>query len=252
MRNTIYGALLLFIATPVEARDEYAIEIAASDGQTVKWLDGTATVEGAKPRTTVILANRGIELPGRPSTFTIVVVNKGEQPLTFGPDNVSVEIEGGERITMMDPASLDTKLRRDIKRRKALAALGGAFSAQGANGYTSGNYSYSGTTSSGGHVTGSGTYSGYDPALANQEKEAAEEQAAGVNRAIQERKEGGEQALDWLVRKSTIEPGRAIGGVMAFELPRSLKKLALSAPVNVIVTAGDEEHTFKVKLSDAD
>src|SRR5690606_26008590 len=113
--------------------------------------------------TNVIIATRSLELPGRPANFTVVVRNKSTEPINFGPEDVHIELASGERLNTVDPIVIEGKLRRDIKRRKALAALGAAFSAQGANGQTSGTFNYSGTTTSGGYVSGSGTYSGYDP-----------------------------------------------------------------------------------------
>lgn len=251
MRKAIFGLLLLLATTtPAEAKDTYVIEVEATDQQAVRWVDGSATVEDTKPGAKVVFSNRSIDLPGKPATFVIVVFNSSDQPITFGPEDVTIELGEGAKIATIDPVSLDTKLRRDIKRRKAMAILGGAFSAQAANGQTSGILSYSGTRSDGTHVMGTGTYSGHDPALAQQQQRAAQEQTAGVNRAIEARKDTGEQALDWMVRKSTVDPGQGHGGWLAFEVPSSLKKFGQSAPINVVVRIGTEEHRFVGTISE--
>lgn len=253
MRFSIFGFLLLAVITaPVEAKDTYRIDASASDHQSMKWLEGSATVEDVMDGSKVVFSNRRIDLPGGASSFVIVLFNLSDQAIHFGPENVFIELDK-VRVAIIDPVSLDTKLRRDIKRRKALAILGGAFSAQGANGSTSGTYSYSGTSSDGTHVMGSGTYTGHDPALAQQEQRAAQEQSAAIGQAIEARKDAGQRALDWLLRKTTVEPGRAHGGWLAFEIPNALKKkLAKPTPVSILVAVGSEEHRFEGTLSEVD
>lgn len=245
------GFSLLLLASMAQAEDRYVIEVKASGGQTVKWVDGSATVQSITPHSRVVFSNRPLELPGKPSTMAIVVFNTTSDHLTFGPENVAVEMENGTRVSMIDPTMLDTKLRRDIKRRKALAALGGALSAGSANGYTSGTFSYSGTNAYGGHVSGTGTYSGYDPALAAAEQRDAREQAATTNQAIQARKDAGEETLNWLIRKTSVEPGKGAGGWVAFDMSSLKLKRGQSVPVRVVVTTGEEEHKFDGLLSAA-
>jgi hypothetical protein len=245
MLRSIFGLVLLIAtAAPGLAKDAFVLEVAPSEQQSVRWVDGSATVEDTKPGSKVVFSSRGIELPGNPSTFVVVVFNQSDKPIIFGPENVAIELSNGQKLATTDPSMLETKLRRDIKRRKALAILGGAFSAQGANGDTSGTFSYNGSQSDGTYVTGTGTYTGTDPVLVQQQQQAAREQAAGVNRAIEARKQNGEQALDWMARKTTIDPGQAGGGWLAFDIPSALKKVAQTAPVSVVVKIGSEEHRF--------
>lgn len=251
MRKLALGLLFLAgAAAHAGAKEIYAIEATASAQQTVKWVDGTAVVDEARDKARVSFSSRSLELPGNPSTFVVVVFNTSDKPITFGPENVKIEVGGEATIAMLDPVALDTKLRRDIKRRKAFATLGNALSAGSANGSTSGTFSYSGTSTNGTHVMGTGTYSGTDPALAQQQQRAAQEQAANVNGAIEARKDEGEESLNWLVRKTTIEPGKAHGGWVAYEVPRSLQKLIRSKPIKVLVTVGPESYRFEGELAE--
>lgn len=251
MRSVVFGLLLVGFSAPATAKSVYVMAPVASAEQATKWVEGTPTIINARPLSNVVFAPRGIELPGKPSSFTVVVFNKSEQPITFGPENVTIELSDGQKLSMADPEAIEGKLRRDIKRRKALAALGGAFSAQGANGYTSGTFSYTGTSTGGGMYSGIGTYSGYDPALAAQQQQAAREQANSVASAIDARRAAGEESMQWLMRKSTIEPGQGDGGLFAFEVPKAFAKAAASKPVTIVVTVSGEEHRFFGQLTEA-
>lgn len=130
-----------------------------------------------------------------------------------------------------------------------VTSLGDAFSAQGADGQTTGSFDYSGTTNTGSFVTGSGTYSAYDPALARQQQRAADEQSAAVAKAINSRRLTGTQALDNLVRKTTIQSGGVMGGVAAYNAPPAFKRLSKSEPVTIIITVGTEQHRVAAKVS---
>jgi hypothetical protein len=250
MHKAVFGLLPLLVSVaPAQAKEVYAIEIAASEGQAENWVDGSATIENVMSGSRVVFSQRSINLPGKPSTFVIVVFNQSDQPIVFGPESVTLEIGEGTKIAMTNPALLETKLRRDIKRRKALAIIGGAFSAEGSDGRTTDTFTYNGNSSTGVSIAGTGTYTRNDPALAQQQQQAAEAEAIRVARAIEARKQSGEEALDWMVRKHTIAPGEAYGGWLAFET-RPLRK-PLPAPIKVAVTLGSEQHTFAGTLSKA-
>lgn len=238
-------AVCLSTASQVEAKTSYQIQLQPSDGQTANWQDGVQYVDDTKLASIVRVVSIQDALPDKQSTFRVFVLNNSDKPITFGPENIAIEYGDGERVAMATHEELEGKLRRDIKRREALAVLGGAFSAQGANGYTTG--SFSGTTSYGGHV--SGTYSGYDSALARQQQQAAQEQSAAVNRAIQTRQLSGTQALDGMIQRSTVEPGVSFGGIVAYDAPSSFKRLTKSGLVVIVVNVAGEEHRIAAKVS---
>lgn len=244
MRGAILGLLLLGLCGTAQAKDSYKIDPQAGEGQSTRWIEGFEVIQNSKPLTNVSIANRSLELPGGPVNFVVVVTNNSAEPINFGPEDVHVELASGERLKTIDPVIIEGKLRRDIKRRKALAALGAAFSAQGANGQTSGTFNYSGATSSGGYVSGSGTYSGYDPSAAQQQQQTAQAQAANVNRAIDARKQDGEESLTWMVRRNTIEPAQSIGGVVAIESLPSSRRASKLEGATVVIKVGTEEHRF--------
>jgi hypothetical protein len=174
MRTAVLAiALCLGITADAYGKAQYRLEIHSVNGQTEIWQNGMQFVEDVKLGSTVAVVSSQDPLPDKQSTFRIFVLNSSDAPVTFGPENITIEYSKGKIVQMATYEELVGKLRRDIKRRKALAVLGGAFSAQGADGYTSGSFNYSGTNANGGRVSGSGTYSGYDPALAQQQQKAA-------------------------------------------------------------------------------
>lgn len=244
MRGAILGLLLIGLCGTAQAKDNYKIVPQAGEGQATRWIEGFEVIQNSKPLTNATIANRSLELPGRPINFVVVVTNNAAAPINFGPEDVHIELASGERLNTIDPVIIEGKLRRDIKRRKALAALGAAFSAQGANGQTSGTFNYSGTTPSGGYVSGSGTYSGYDPSSAQQQQQTAQAQAAHVDRAIDARKQDGEESLSWMIRRNTIEPAQSFGGVVAIESLPSGRRAAELENATVIIKVGTEEHRF--------
>lgn len=248
-KATLTIALCLGISTNAYAKAQYRLEIRPVNGQTENWQNGMQYVDDAKAGSTVRLVSTQDPLPDDQSTFRIIILNSSDKPVIFGPENITIEYSKGAAVKMATHEELVGKLRRDIKRRQAIAALGAAFSAQGANGYTTGSFDYSGTTNTGGFVSGSGTYSAYDPALAQQQQVAAREQSMAVAQAINSRRLTGAQALDNLVRTTTIPPRGVMGGVAAYSPPSSFKKLSKDQQVTVVVVVGNETHRIAATVA---
>lgn len=242
-------ALCLGMATNAYAKAKYRLEIRPANGQTENWQNGMQSVDDVRSGSTVRVVSSQDPLPDKQSTFRIFVLNSSDKPVIFGPENITIEYSKGKAVQMATHEELVGKLRRDIKRRQALAALGGALSAQGADGYTTGSFNYSGITNNGGHVMGSGTYSGYDPALAHQQQLAVQQQSLAVARAINGRQLSGSQALESVVRRTTIPPGGLMGGVVAYTPPSAFKKLSNKELVTIAVTVGAEKHLVSAKVS---
>jgi hypothetical protein len=250
--NKVFLAVLLSLgfASQAEAKTQYKIQPQASDEQPVHWQNGIQSVDDVKPNSVVRLISVQDELPDKQSTFRIIVLNRSDQAITFGPENVSIEYADGEVVAMATHEELEGKLRRDIKRRQALAALGAAFSAGSANGYTTGSVDYSGTTNYGTNFSGSGSYSTYDPALALQQQRAVQAQAAATSQAIQARQLSGAQALQSLVRTSTIQPGETFGGIVAYVAPKSFKRMSDTDLITIVIKLDDEEHRISAQVSE--
>lgn len=231
------------------AKPQYNLELQPMSGQSDNWQNGMQYIDDVKADSIVRIVTSQDPLPDKQSTFRVIVLNTSDKPITFGPENIVIHYGKDKAVLMVTHEELVAKLRRDIKRRQAMATLGAAFSAQGADGRTTGSFDYSGITDRGGYVSGSGTYTAYDPALAQQQQLAAQEQSAAVARAINGRRLTGTQALENLVRKTTIQPGAMMGGVAAYNAPSSFKQLSKGEQVTIVVTVGAEQHRITAKVS---
>ena len=247
---TLAACAISFAATPpsLSAKDQYHLRFEPREGQELTWNRGVPSIDSAAEGSIVRLIDAKDQLPDDQTTFRISVLNTGDVPVNIDHGNIWIEDAEGARVSMLSHEELEGRLRRDIKRRQALAALGGALSAGSANGYTSGTYNYSGTTSNGTYFNGFGTYSAYDPALAAQQRQAAAAQSQATFNAIQVRQLAGAEALNGMLRMTTLQPGEITSGIVAFDPPKSLRKLAAAKPATIVVKIGDAEHRFQVNL----
>lgn len=238
----------LGLAHPVTAGTRFITKVQPTPNQSETWKNGAQLVDNVEANSVVRLVQDSRILPGKPSTFQIYVLNTSASPINFGPENVSIELADGRRIPITTYEEMAGQLRRDIKRRQALAAFGNALSAGSADGSTSGSFNYSGTTN-GNYVSGTGTYSGHDPALARQQQQAARAQAEYTGRAIEGRRNTSMGAMAGILQMSTIEPGQVGGGVVAYATTGNFKKLVSKAPLNIIVKIADKEHRFVAAMT---
>lgn len=240
------GVLYLIVAgaPPAFGREPYRVEFHATLDQAVTWQGGVQIITEITEHSLLELANVRDALPSKPTTFRISIASN--EPVTFGPEDVWIEYGKGRRVAMTPYDEIAGRLRRDVKRRQALAAFGGAMMAGSADGQTTGSVSYSGMTSSGTIYNGSGTYFGYDPGLARQEQEQASAQTTATARAIQTRKLQGELAVNGMVRRTSARPLEFIEGIVAFDPPRDLKP---NSEIIIIVRLGDQERRIKAALS---
>ncbi|SHN51044.1 hypothetical protein [Erythrobacter sanguineus] len=240
----------LTVAPVVQAKDQYNFNFNSAQGQTVSWNKGVQYVDGITPETVVRVINSKDQLPDNQTTFRVIVLNTSEASIFVSPENIWIEDADGGRFTMLSAEELEGRHRRDVKRRQALAVFAGAMAAGSANGQTSGSFNYSGTTSNGTSFSGFGTYSAYDPVLAMHEQIAAAEQSQATFNAIQVRQLAGIEALNGMLRQTTLQPGEVTSGILAFDPPRKLRKAMGRGPVTIVVKVGLSEHRFAAKLAE--
>ena len=114
MRGAIIGLLLFFVCEAAHAKEAVRVVAEASEGQAARWIDGFETIKDTKPLSDAIFGNRSLELPGKPTTFVVVVANNSGAAVTFGPEDVQIELASGETIGALDAESVEGQLRRDI------------------------------------------------------------------------------------------------------------------------------------------
>ncbi len=240
----------LIVAPSAQAKDQYHFSFDSVQGQTVSWNKGVQYVDGMTPETTVRVINSKDQLPDNQTTFRVIVLNTSEASIFVSPENIWIEDADGGRSPMLSAEELEGRHRRDVKRRQALAVFAGAMTAGSANGRTSGSFDYSGTTSNGTSFSGFGTYSAYDPVLAMHQQRAAAEQSQATFNAIQVRQLAGIEALNGMLRQTSLQPGEVTSGILAFDPPGSLRKAMDRGPVTIIVKVGSSEHRFAARLAE--
>jgi hypothetical protein len=252
VRKTISSAICALacavLIPDAHAKDQYHFKFIPDDGQDLTWNRGVPSIDNAASGTIVRVIDARDKLPDDQTTFRVTILNAGDEPIEVVPGNVWIEDTEGNQIAALSHEELEGRHRRDIKRREALAVLSGALSAGSANGYTSGSFNYSGTTSNGQFFNGFGTYSAYDPNLAMQQGQAAAAQSQATFNAIQVRQLGGVEALNGMLRQNTLQPGEITSGIVAFDLPRNIRKNAGKEAVTIVVRSGSTDHRFQAML----
>jgi hypothetical protein len=243
--------LLLGLAAPmpVVAKTQYILQPRPTGGQQELWRDGKHGVQDTGAVTSVVVTQEHDALPGNPSAFRIFVINNSSAAFNFGPENVAVELADGTRVGMLTVASLRQRVERDTKRRQFFAGLGGALQAGSANGYTTGDFDYSGQVG-GAHTSGSGTFSYNDPVAAQREQQAVQAQTDANFRALRERQAGAMQALGGLIQTTTVAPGKIFGGIVAYDPPVALKRAKGPQTATIVVTAGSAVHRIVATIEE--
>lgn len=247
----IFSALSLMSSLPATARDRYTVRFQVSEDIIIQWQQGIQIAYSKNPQFEVLLQAINFELPDDQSTFRVLISNTGENPINFGPDNVWFEVPNSQRVVMQTFEELAGRHRRDLDRRRTLAAIGGALSgASSSNGERTGSTSFHGTTSNGTTFNGSGTYTYYDQELAMKQRQQAESQNQALQNALNTRQLSGEEALDSLLRDNTVAPGQIYGGTFAYDPDRSLRNLDEDEAAVIVVRIGEFEQRFEVTLSE--
>lgn len=246
----MFGAFSLLASVSAAARDRFAVRFQEAEGIVIQWHQGTQIAYASNPQFEVLLQSINFELPDDQSTFRVVINNTGQDRINFGPSNVWFEVPNSERVVMQTYEELAGRHRRDLDRRRALAAIGGAFAGSSANGQRTGSTSFHGRTSDGTMFNGSGTYTYYDQELAAKQRQQANAQNQAVQNALNTRQMSGEEALGSLLRENSVAPGQIYGGTFAYDPDRSLRNLDDDETAFIVVRIGDVEQRFAVTLSE--
>lgn len=254
------GLAVALIASSVPAyAGNYALAVAPSEAQTIRYDRGTASIDSVQQHSIVRIVNVAGN-DKKTVSFVIGVVNASGQPLNFGPENITIRPVGMQPIALTTYEQAMEAERKKQGREKfwaGVAAFGRGLSAADAgNSYTSGIYS--GTTS--GYVGNSlvtaqtsGIYSGtqYNSGAALAAQRDAREMNAQDRATLEERWAGRLAVTSNLLRTTTVDPGMMYGGVAIFPISRELKRAREPVQVAIEVDIGGERHTFLARLSDA-
>jgi len=242
MRSYIYCAFALaLIAAPANAA-KFTMQLKPTAEQISRMQGGIASVDSHTALSSVRLVQPEGDLKKR-GAVQIIVMNHGDQPFNFGPENVTARLADGTAVAII---SYD-QLAREEKSRQTWRAIAAGLASMNSGQYsTTGTYSGSshgtvGTTSYSGFHSGMATVSGTDPVAAAIENRRIFDNLAARNAA-------GREALQQNIRTTTVDPEQMFGGSVAIELPKSVHKGTADVPMIFTVTVGGDVHTFDAVL----
>jgi hypothetical protein len=230
----------------------FTIDPLPTKGQEENFVFGLAGVLSKKNNSSVIVRPTRTQLTsGNRPDFIIIAINKTRKNQVFDPKAISITIDGQDHRTYTYD-ELVQEIRRKEAWTMAAVALAGSLDYHSTSGYTyhSGNVSVSAYDGYGNRYTGQGRYSGYsyDSAKASREKARARAQTLQLIEATQADAESSIQALDLILRKTTVSPsGGEYGGMLrASKIPAPKKPHEIRLTVRF---AGDD-HLFFFKTYD--
>lgn len=250
--SLVASATTLVVSAPAFAAD-YRFDLQATGEQRSQFSNGAEQIDdiGAKTIVRVIEPRDVIDKTG---SIVVLVLNAGDGPFNFGPENVSLRFGDGATFAMLNYAELMRRQQNREKRQRfamALAAAGRSMSA-GQAGYTYGTASYSGHTNGTFGSTpyrattfGTGTYSAYDPAKAQVATAVANEQNRRAIAEMQARQNRERAMIGQIMQTTTVQPSDVFGGIVQFDIPKPAKSGNRPVPVTLEVRIGDQLHSFQ-------
>jgi hypothetical protein len=242
MKHVLAGLVALGVGTSPAVAAKFTMQLKPAADQSSRMFAGVAAVDAHKVRSSVRLIQLEGDLKKR-GTVQIIVMNHGDQPFDFGPENVTSRLADGTAVAVIPY----DQLAREEKSRQTWRAVAAGLASMNSGRYSAnGNYSGSsfgsvGTTSYSGFHSGTATVSGRDPTAAAIENRRIFDNLAARNAA-------GREALVQNIRTTTVDPQQMFGGSVTIELPKSVHKSSGDVPMTFVVEIAGEEHKFDAVL----
>jgi hypothetical protein len=237
MRFLPRAAVLAFPALLSACATSYTITPIPSDGQQVRYLQGTATTFSEKRGSAIQVTPYGVNQEGR-LVFAVAAFNKSMSPQNFGVENVHLLGANGEQVKVFTSNELQSEAKNRATWAQVGIVLAGISAAAAANASA-----YSTTSGSVYSRYGSASFYAqtYDPAVAYAGTAAASANTAYGIAQVQ-------YALDntltrlrgEILQTTTIDPGKSFGGTTISESLRGDYPRKFS----VSVLWGTDEHAF--------
>jgi hypothetical protein len=249
IEQAVIATAILICAAPANA-DDYSLNVMPSEGQTIRYDRGTASVDSAQSRSIVRIVN----IPGddkKSVSFVIGVLNASGQPINFGPENITISPVGTQPVSLTTYEEAMEAERKRQKREKfwaGVAAFGRALSASDAGStYTSGSF---GGTAGGAFFSGSYSGTQYNSGAALAAERDAREMNAQDRAELERRWAYRFSDMNNLLRTTTVNPGTIYGGIATFPITKEIKKARGPVRVVIQVDIAGERHSFEARLSD--
>jgi hypothetical protein len=241
MKRLVYAAALLALATPASAT-RFGFQLIPSPQQASRMQNGIAAVDDSMPSSTVRIVQPDDDLKKR-SSLQILVMNEGDRPFNFGPENVTATLADGTPVAII---TYDQLLHEEKKRETWRAIAAGLAAMNSGQSYGTANYSGSTFGSVGGtpftsYSSGTATVSTYDAGAAAVQNQIIFDRLASTNAASRE-------ALQANIRTTTVDPQQMFGGTVMFELPKAARSSKTDVPITFLVTINGEQHKFAALL----
>jgi hypothetical protein len=229
-------------ASPVLAEQRVNFEAVPTDGGTIRFVQGIATVDLPREHGAVQVTPLGLD-HGR-LTFAVAVLNKGPSADNFGIEDIRASI-GGQDVPVLSRERLDQMARnRALWTQIAIAALAGAAAGVAASQHDT----YRATT-----FTRHGTYRTIVrmPSAAGQIAAAGSVAAGayGISQVQQQLDATRAGLADEIVQTTTIEPEDSYGGRIVVEKPHG--QATWPQEVQLVVTFNGEAYPFTFRVSRA-
>lgn len=223
---------------PAMAAD-YVLNISAGESQCQRFSDGWKFIDDEQRLSAVRIRQPREALP-KQSGFIVYVVNTGDRAFNFGPENVTINLSDGTLVTMMrfdDLMLRQSKSESRQKFRMALRAIGRTLETSNA-GYTSGSFTYSGTSS------GTGSFSSYNSGQAYAVQALVDEQNRRDIQTMRLNQAARRVELAQVMKTTTVDSGQVFGGLVQYKVPKAVQSSKVQVPVTIEIRTGDEVHSF--------
>jgi hypothetical protein len=256
MRLVVLGAMGIALFSTSAGAAKFTMQLNAGPQQISRMQRGVAAVDDSTLASSVRLIQAEGDVRKR-SEIQLLVMNQGDKPFNFGPENVTAKLADGTPIAIITYE----QLVHEEKRRQMWMAIAAGLSAAGnsmaaANsGYYSGTAAYSGSTFGSfgstpysANTFGTATYSGYNAAQAQAAQAAANAQNQANFDRMAQQNASNMRAIRAYMRTTTVDPGQMFGGAITFELPKPAQQAKADVPMTFVVTINGDEHRFDVLL----
>ena len=233
-------ALASATAPAFAATNQMRIAIQPTPEQFSRMTHGVQVLISQTAQTEVRMMTQDPDDKGR-VTLAFLFINRSDRAVNIGPESINTS-----SLAFVSYDQLMEEQRKREGRKKVghfFYRLGNALAADSAS-YQHGTFDYSGSSLSGGSFSGSGSFSAYNPYLAQR----AQERASSLNEAHAEqmyqsfainRSEIGSN-----LRTTTLMPMQQLQSQLTFEIPKASRNQRKAAPFTVTITLGTDQHVL--------
>ena len=221
MRLVRHLAALLALTVPAAAAaDGHVVNLQPGSAGMVRGHAGLHAVDARTEKALVRIVAPGLEIDER-GTIRVLVMNLGDEPFEFGPDDVTLTLADGSELKHLPMAEFERAYGIITREQNRMAAV---------NMQTRNTLSSIGAMPSGSAATPADSG---DVASASQRGNETELPGSNTLNAMYE-----------LLMPETVEPQAASGGYLVFEMPEQAKAAKSDIPLTIAVRTGGEEHRF--------